>query len=263
MPQAAFVAGAVAACFRRESREPRRFSSARSRRSRPRAPSSRSSRRGRSLVWTSGGSGAFRARVKAHAAGIAIVAAFLVSRVAFCAGSTSTIRPTVRSTGPILARAAERFWPTSVGSVLRLAARSHGLWGFFWPAARSRASSFWLARRQNGTRLAARSVRGGRRLHGDLSCSRTGTSSSTRGRPTHRLLSQTRARGRRGGRVIVLARAPELRCPEPGTMRPRRRASPSCEGAACPTLIPAYAERFQREGKKWGDHLAVEAGQEM
>ena len=25
----------------------------------------------------------------------------------------------------------------------------------------------------------------------------------------------------------------------------------------------AYAERLQREGKKWGDHLAVEAGQEM
>ena len=142
MPLAAFVAGTIAACFRRESR-----------RAVPFLIGSLTAVKNEGTIlaivasgailwyWTSGGLRPFRARVKAHAAGIAVVAAYLVSRVAFLRW-LDVHDPTY---GPInaanLARAVER-----LGLVVRVCLRlalDPAVWGVLWPLALIASLVLW------------------------------------------------------------------------------------------------------------------------
>ncbi len=142
MPLAAFVAGTIAACLGRESR-----------RAVPFLIGSLTAVKNEGTIlaivasgailwyWTSGGLRPFRARVKAHAAGIAVVAAYLVSRVAFLRW-LDVHDPTY---GPInaanLARAVER-----LGLVVRVCLRlalDPAVWGVLWPLALIASLVLW------------------------------------------------------------------------------------------------------------------------
>ena len=142
MPQAAFVAGTIAACLRRESR-----------RAVPFLIGSLTAVKNEGTIlaivasgailwhWTSGGLRPFRARVKAHAAGVAVVAAFLVSRFAFLRW-LDFHDPTYGSiNGANLARAVER-----LGLVTRVCLRlalEPSVWGILWPMALIASLVLW------------------------------------------------------------------------------------------------------------------------
>ncbi len=142
MPQAAFVAGTVAACLRRESR-----------RAVPFLIGSLTAVKNEGTVlaivasgailwcWSSGGLRRFLSRVKTHSAGIAIVAAYLVTRFAFLRW-LNYHDPTY---GPIntanLARAVER-----LGLVVRVCLRlalDPAVWGILWPLALIASLVLW------------------------------------------------------------------------------------------------------------------------
>ena len=148
MPLAAFVAGTVAACLRRESRRavPFLIGSLTAVKNEGTILAIVASG---AILWywygsgnrTSGGLRPFRKRVKAHAAGIAVVAAYLVSRLAFLRW-LDIHDPTY---GPInaanLERAVER-----LGLVVRVCFRlalDPAVWGVLWPLALIASLVLW------------------------------------------------------------------------------------------------------------------------
>ena len=148
MPLAAFVAGTVAACLRRESRRavPFLIGSLTAVKNEGTILAIVASG---AILWywygsgnrTSGGLRPFRKRVKAHAAGIAVVAAYLVSRLAFLRW-LDVHDPTY---GPInaanLERAVER-----LGLVVRVCLRlalDPAVWGVLWPLALIASLVLW------------------------------------------------------------------------------------------------------------------------
>ncbi len=133
MPQAAFVAGAVASCLRRESRAAP-FLIGSLAMVKPEGTLLAVIASGAVLwVWSSGGIRCLRARLKAHAPAVAIGAAFLGTRVAFVRWLEVQDATYAAIDAHSLARAAERFWYV-VGVCARLAL-DPAQWGFFWPAA--------------------------------------------------------------------------------------------------------------------------------
>ena len=146
MPLAAFVAGTVAACLRRESRRavPFLIGSLTAVKNEGTILAIVASG---AILWygygygMSGGLRPFRKRVKAHAAGIAVVAAYLVSRLAFLRW-LDVHDPTY---GPInaanLERAVER-----LGLVVRVCFRlalDPAVWGVLWPLALIASLVLW------------------------------------------------------------------------------------------------------------------------
>ena len=148
MPLAAFVAGTVAACLRRESRRavPFLIGSLTAVKNEGTILAIVASG---AILWywygygnrTSGGLRPFRKRVKAHAAGIAVVAAYLVSRLTFLRW-LDVHDPTY---GPInaanLERAVER-----LGLVVRVCFRlalDPAVWGVLWPLALIASLVLW------------------------------------------------------------------------------------------------------------------------